>query len=73
MDPKNSLEKATALYAIGDAAEDLKKAGAEDFEVKAFITGARDKLAQERPDYDKYAKAYQLLPVLTKQINKYRR
>jgi hypothetical protein len=58
MDPKGALEKATALYAIGDAAKDLKKAGAEDFEVKAFITGARDKLAQERPDYDKYAKAY---------------
>jgi hypothetical protein len=58
MDPKNALEKATALYAIADSAKDLKKAGAEDFEVKAFITGAREKLAEERPDYDKYAKAY---------------
>ena len=58
MDPKSALEKATALYAIADAAEDLKKAGAEDFEVKAFTTGAREKLAEERPDYDKYAKAY---------------
>lgn len=58
MNPKNALEKATALYAIADAAQELKKAGAEDFEVKAFTTGAREKLAQERPDYDKYAKAY---------------
>lgn len=58
MDPKSALEKATALYAIADAAKDLKKAGAEDFEVKAFTTGAREKLAEERPDYDKYAKSY---------------
>jgi ABC-type transport system substrate-binding protein len=58
MNPKNALEKATALYAIADAAEDLEKAGAAPFEVKAFTSGAREKLAEERPDYDKYAKAY---------------
>ena len=58
MDAKNKLEKATALYAIGDAAEDLKKAGADDVEVGAFIQGARQKLAEERPDYEKYGKAY---------------
>lgn len=58
MDAKNKLEKATALYAIGDAAEDLKKAGANDFEVGAFVQGARQKLAEERPEPEKYAKAY---------------
>ena len=58
MDPKSKLEKATALYAIGDAAEDLKKAGADDIEVGAFIQGARQKLTEERPDYEKYNKAY---------------
>jgi len=58
MDPKNAMEKATALYAIADAADDLEKAGAEPFEVKAFTAGAREKLAEERPDYNKYAKAY---------------
>jgi len=58
MDPKNKLEKATALYAIGDAAEKLKKAGADDVEVGTFIQGARQKLAEERPEPEKYAKAY---------------
>ena len=58
MNPKNAVEKATALYAIADAADDLARAGAEPFEIKAFTSGAREKLAEERPDYDKYAKAY---------------
>ena len=58
MNPKNALEKATALYAIADAADELKEAGADDVEVGAFIQGSRQKLAEERPDYDKYAKAY---------------
>jgi hypothetical protein len=58
MDAKNKLEKATALYAIGDAAEDLKKAGANDVEVGAFVQGARQKLAEELPEPEKYAKAY---------------
>ncbi len=58
MNPKNALEKATALYAIADAADDLEKAGANSVEVGAFITGARQKLTEERPDYDRYAKAY---------------
>jgi len=58
MNPKNKLEKATALYAIADAAEDLKKAGADDVEVGAFIQGSRQKLAEERPEPEKYAKAY---------------
>ena len=58
MDAKSKLEKATALYAIGDAAKDLKKAGANDIEVGAFIQGSRQKLADERPEPEKYAKAY---------------
>lgn len=58
MDPKNKLEKATALYAIADAADKLKEAGANDVEVGAFIVGSRQKLAEERPEPEKYAKAY---------------
>ena len=58
MNPKNKLQKATALYAIADAADDLKKAGANDVEVSAFIQGSRQKLAEEIPEPEKYAKAY---------------
>ena len=57
MDPKNRMEKAIALNAIADAAEELERKGANNLEVSAFITGARNKLTEERPDPEQYAKA----------------
>ena len=57
MHPKNRMEKAIALEAIADKAEELEKAGASNLDINAFVSGARDKLAEERPDPDKYAKA----------------
>jgi len=57
MHPKNRMEKAIALKAIADKAEELEKAGASNLDINAFVSGARNKLAEERPDPDKYAKA----------------
>jgi len=57
MHPKNRMEKAIALEAIADKAEELEKAGASNLDINAFVSGAREKLAEERPDPDKYAKA----------------
>lgn len=57
MDPKNRMEKAVALNAIADTADKLAESGANDMEVKQFIIGARQKLSQERPDPENYAKA----------------
>jgi hypothetical protein len=57
MHPKNRMEKAIALEAIADKAEELEKAGANALDINAFVSGARDKLTEERPDPDKYAKA----------------
>jgi len=51
------MEKAIALEAIADKAEELEKAGASNLDINAFVSGAREKLAEERPDPDKYAKA----------------
>lgn len=56
MHPKNRMEKAIALEAIADKAEELEKAGASALDVNAFVLGARNKLAEERPDPDKYAR-----------------
>jgi hypothetical protein len=57
MHPKNRMEKAIALEAIADKAEELEKAGASNLDINAFVSGAREKLTEERPDPDKYAKA----------------
>lgn len=57
MNPKNRIEKAIALNAIADAADKLKKEGTSDTEVQQFIIGARNKLTEERPDPETYAKA----------------
>lgn len=57
MHPKNRMEKAIALEAIADTAEKLEQSGASPIDVTAFVTGAREKLTEERPDPDKYAKA----------------
>ena len=57
MHPKNRMEKAIALEAIADKAEQLEQSGASPIDVTAFVTGARQKLTEERPDPDTYAKA----------------
>lgn len=57
MDPKNRMERAIALRAIANTAEQMEEAGADGLQVTNFITGAREKLAQERPDMDARAKA----------------
>lgn len=57
MHPKNRMEKAIALEAIADTAEKLEKSGASPIDVTNFISGAREKLTEKRPDPDKYAKA----------------
>lgn len=57
MNPKNRMEKAIALNAIADAADKLSSEGVDDMEVKNFIIGARNKLSEERPDPENYAKA----------------
>lgn len=57
MHPKNRMEKAIALEAIADVAEKMEKSGASGVDIAAFTSGARQKLAEERPDPEKYAKA----------------
>lgn len=57
MHPKDRMEKAIALEAIADVAEKMEQSGASGMDVAAFTSGARQKLAQERPDPEKYAKA----------------
>lgn len=51
------MEKAIALEAIADKAQELENAGASGLDIAAFTSGARQKLAEERPDPEKYAKA----------------
>ena len=57
MHPKNRMEKAIALEAIADVAEKMEQSGASGVDVAAFTSGARQKLASERPDPETYAKA----------------
>ena len=57
MHPKNRMEKAIALEAIADVAEKMEQSGASGADIAAFTSGARQKLADERPDPEKYAKA----------------
>jgi hypothetical protein len=45
------------LNAIADAAETLERKGTNPIDVTNFIQGAREKLAEERPDPETYAKA----------------
>jgi hypothetical protein len=51
------MERAVALRAIANKAEEMEKSGAPSVDVTNFITGARQKLAEERPDLDARAKA----------------
>lgn len=57
MDPKSRMERAIALRAIANAAEKMEESGADNVQVANFITGAREKLTEERPDLDVRAKA----------------
>lgn len=57
MHPKNRMERGLALKAIADTAEKLQTKGASDLDVTNFIIGAKQKLAEERPDLDKRADA----------------
>lgn len=57
MDPKSRMERAIALRAIASAAEKMEQSGADSVQVTNFITGAREKLTEERPDLDVRAKA----------------
>lgn len=57
MHPKNRMERAVALRAIANTAEQMEQSGADRIQVTNFITGAREKLAEERPDLDARAKA----------------
>ena len=57
MHPKNRMQKAIALEAIADAAEKLERTGASKLDVTAFVTGARQKLTEERPDPEAYTRA----------------
>lgn len=57
MDPKNRMERAIALRAIANTAEKMEESGADGLQVTNFIVGAKEKLAEERPDLDARAKA----------------
>lgn len=57
MHPRERAEKIVALTAIKEKALDLAKKGADPIAVKTFVAGARNKLAEERPDFDTYHKA----------------
>lgn len=57
MHPVNRMERAVALRAIANKAEEMEKGGAPGVDVSNFIVGARQKLAEERPDLDARAKA----------------
>lgn len=57
MNPRNRMEKAIALHAIADKADDLARKGTSNIGVQSFIAGARQKLAEERPDPEKYNQA----------------
>jgi hypothetical protein len=51
------MEKALAVEAIADVAEKMEQSGASGMDVAAFTSGARQKLTEDRPDPEKYAKA----------------
>ena len=54
MNPKNRAERVVALDAITEEAEKLAASGADPIAVKSFTVGARQKLAEERPDVEQY-------------------
>ena len=57
MNPRDRMEKAIALGAIADVAEQMEQSGASGMDVAAFSSGARQELTKQRPDPEKYAQA----------------
>lgn len=57
MNPKNQMERGIALKAIASKARELQNKGVSGLAVDHFVIGAREKLAQERPDIEAHAKA----------------
>lgn len=57
MDANDRMQRVIGLEAIKKKAEELADQGAEAFEVRAFIKGARGELAKQKPDWEKYADA----------------
>ena len=57
MDERDRAQRVVGLKAIEAKAEDLKSQGADDFEIRSFIQGAKGELARQKPDWQEYAKA----------------
>lgn len=57
MEARDRAQRVIGLEAIKAKAEELADQGADAFEVKSFIRGARGELAKQKPDWQKYAKA----------------
>jgi hypothetical protein len=58
--PKPRTERAIALTAISNKAQELAQEGKEGFEIQTFIAGARRELGKQRPDPEMYAAAAQV-------------
>ena len=57
MHPKNRMERGIALKAIASKAKELQEKGVSGLAVDNFVIGAREKLAEERPDVENFQKA----------------
>lgn len=57
MDARDRAQRVIGLEAIKAKAEELADQGAEPFEVRSFIKGARGELARQKPDWQQYSKA----------------
>jgi hypothetical protein len=57
MHPKNRMERGIALKAIANKAKELQEKGVSGLAVDNFVIGAREKLAEERPDVENFQKA----------------
>ena len=57
MDEKDRAQRVIGLEAIKAKAEEMADQGADPFEVRTFIKGARGELARQKPDWQQYAKA----------------
>ena len=57
MDERDRAQRVVGLKAIEAKAEELKGQGADAFEIRNFIQGAKGELARQKPDWQEYAKA----------------
>jgi hypothetical protein len=57
MEQRDRAQRVIGLEAIKAKAEELADQGADAFEVRSFIKGARGELARQKPDWQQYAKA----------------